>query len=44
MVQNAGFVLKNGHNKRRGGLEMVVIYLFSNLFSRWNEVKFRAVL
>ena len=44
MVQNAGFVLKNGHRERRGGLEMVVIYLLSNLYFRWNEVKFKTVL
>ena len=34
MVQNAGFVLKNGHDKRRGGLEMVVICLLFNLYFR----------
>ena len=34
MVQNVGFVLKDGHDKRHGGLEIVVIYLLFNLFSR----------
>ena len=34
MMQNAGFVLKSGYDKRRGRLEIVAIYLLFNLYFR----------
>jgi hypothetical protein len=44
MVQNAGFSLENGQNKRRERLERVAIYLLYSLYFRWNGVKIRAEL